>query len=186
MNDERFSMNDEREHKAHDIFLRYFSRERHRIFQFIFSVLPNEADAEDVFQQASIILWKNFHDFDQSREFYPWACGVALRAVQNFRRAAKRRNLVLNDELVSLIAQEQISSSPRSAYRVELLQECVALLPPRDHKIVKQIYYDCASAGNVAENMGRSVQTIYNRLNVIRKELLNCVNRKGGDAAAST
>lgn len=163
-----------------DLFLRYFSKERHRIYRFIFSMLPNEADAEDVFQQASTILWKNFGDFDQSREFYPWACGVALHAVQNFRRAAKRRKLLLDDELVSLIAQDQINSSPRSTYRLELLKECVTLLRSRDRDLIQRIYVGDNSARVVAEAMGRSVQTVYNRLNAIRKELLLCVNRKSG------
>lgn len=169
-----------------DVFLRHFSKDRHRIYRFIFSVLPNEADAEDVFQQASIILWKNFDQFDQSREFYPWACGVALHAVQNFRRAAKRRKFILNDELVALIAEEQMNSSPRRTYRLELLEECVALLRERDRDLVKQVYNDNASASSVASRMGRSVQTIYNRLNLIRKELFHCVNRKSGQASSAS
>jgi RNA polymerase sigma-70 factor (ECF subfamily) len=161
-----------------DIFLRYFSRDRHRIYRFIFSLLPNQADAEDVFQQVSIVLWKNFCDFDQDREFYPWACGVSVNAVKNFRRSAKRHGFLLSDELLAVIASEQINSSQRSRYRLELLQECLTLLKPRDRELVERVYDNGATAVGVAKQMERSVQTVYNRLNRIRKELLQCVNRK--------
>ncbi|QDT67502.1 RNA polymerase sigma factor CnrH [Planctomycetes bacterium MalM25] len=165
-----------------DVFLRYFSRDRYRIYRFIYSLLPNEADAEDVFQQASIILWKRFGDFDQDREFYPWACSVAVHAVQNYRRSAKRRRFLLNDELMKTIADEQINSSQRSRYRLELLEECIALLKPKDHELVKRVYLVESSAKTVADQMGKSAQTIYNRLSAIRKKLLLCVNRKSSHA----
>ncbi len=168
-----------------DVFLRHYSKNRHRIYRFIFSVLPNEADAEDVFQQASITLWKNFQDFDQSREFYPWACGVVLHAVQNFRRAAKRRHFILNDELIALIAEEQMASSPRHTHRLELLEECVAMLRPRDRRLLEQVYSENESVGSIAKSVGGSVQTIYNRLNLIRKQLMECVNRKSGQASTA-
>ncbi len=177
-------MDEQQALEQQEVFLRHFSKDRHRIYRFIYSVLPNEADAEDVFQQASVTLWKNFRDFDQNREFYPWACGVAMHAVQNFRRAAKRRHFLLSEELVALIAEEQMASSPRHTYRLELLEECVALLRPRDQDLVKQFYNDNESASGVANKVGRSVQTVYNRLNLIRKELMNCVNRKSGQAPA--
>lgn len=161
-----------------DVYLSYLAKHRHQIYNFIFSLLPNTADAEDVFQQASIVMWKCFRDFDQNREFYPWACGVALNAVKNFRRSAKRRRFLLNDELLNVMAEEKISASQRSRYRLDLLEECITRLKPVDRDLIRQVYVEESSARSVAEQLGRSVQTIYNRLNLIRKSLLDCVNRK--------
>jgi RNA polymerase sigma-70 factor (ECF subfamily) len=171
-------LDEDKNPRQEDVFLRYFSRDRHRIYRFIFSLLPHEADAEDVFQEASIVLWKSFPDFDQNREFYPWACGVAVHVAQNFRRSAKRRAFLLSDELLAVIASEQINSPQRSRYRLELLEECITLLRRKDRELVQRVYMDDATAAKVAEQMGRSAQTIYNRLNLIRIELLQCVNRK--------
>lgn len=165
-----------------DLFLQCYSRDRHRIYKFIFSLFPNEADAEDVFQQASVVLWRSFAEFDPSREFYPWACGVALNAVRNYRRASKRRAFLLSDELLEVIAEEQISTSQRGRYRLELLEECLTHLKPKDRELLQRVYGEDTTAANVAEQMGRSVQTIYNRLNLIRKNLLHCVNRKSSTA----
>jgi RNA polymerase sigma-70 factor len=163
---------------SEETFVRVFSKERNRLYRFIFMLMPCEADAEDIFQQTSITLWKKFEEFDQSREFYPWACGVAFRTVQNFRRSAKRKDFVLGDDLVRVLADEQTSSPAREFHRVELIKECLTALKPSDRELVGSVYNDGTPAGTIAERMGRSTQTIYNRLNLIRKMLLDCVNRK--------
>jgi len=166
-----------------EVFLQYFSKDRHRIYNYIYSMLLNTADAEDAFQQASIVLWKSFPDFDQSREFYPWACGVALHAVKNYRRAARRRrDFPIEDELMLLLAKEHIASSQRRNHRLDMLEECLALLKPADCDLVMRVYDVGSSAQSVAEEMGYAVQTVYNRLNLVRKRLLECVSRKTANA----
>jgi RNA polymerase sigma-70 factor, ECF subfamily len=164
--------------RSEETFVRVFSKERNRLYRFIFMLVPSEADAEDIFQQTSITLWKKFAEFDQSREFYPWACGVAFRTVQNFRRSAKRKDFVLGDDLVRVLADEQTISPARELHRVELIKECLTSLKQSDRDLVGHVYHDGTPAGTIAERLGRSTQTIYNRLNVIRKMLLDCVNRK--------
>ena len=82
------------------LFLRCLARERRRLHHFIYSLVPNSADAEDVFQQASVTMWRRFSEYDRDRDFYAWACGVAFYTVQNFRRATQRRRMLFSDELV--------------------------------------------------------------------------------------
>lgn len=171
-------LDEENETPQHDVFLKFFSAERHRIFRFIYSLIPIEADAEDVFQQTSITLWRKFADFDQTREFYPWACGVAYHAVLNFRRSSRRSKLYFNDELVSMLADVRNKSSQRSRFRQDMLDECLAQLATKDQHLINQVYSDRCSAAKLAKQRGKAVQTIYNRLNIIREKLLACVNRK--------
>lgn len=166
------------ESHSEEAFVRCFSRERHRIYRYIFTLVPSEADAEDIFQQASITLWKKFPEFDRSREFFPWACGVAYKTVQNYRRTARRRNLVLGDEVVQRLAEEQMASPARELRRVELIKECLANLKQRDHDLIVAVYRNGAQAAEVAERLGQATQIIYNRLHSVRRLLLECVNRK--------
>ena len=56
-------------------FLRLFTQERERMFAFIYSMIPRQADAEDVFQRSSLVLWRKFHEFRQGEDFLAWACG---------------------------------------------------------------------------------------------------------------
>lgn len=49
---------------ASDLFVAQLMEHRHRIYAFIAKQLVNPADAEDVFQKTSIVLWKKMQDFD--------------------------------------------------------------------------------------------------------------------------
>jgi RNA polymerase sigma-70 factor (ECF subfamily) len=159
-------------------FLWYFTKDRQRIYAFIFSLLPNATDAEDVFQQTSIVLWRKFEKFDKTRDFYAWACGVAYRDVQSFRRLAMSKKIFYDDDLVHIMAQKQLASASNNRYSLDLLDECIAHLPDGDRQIVTQVYRDELAVGEVAQRLQRANQTIYNRLNLIRNGLLECINRK--------
>jgi len=168
----------ENENHSHEQFLQYFSRDRNRLYRYIYSLVAIDADAEDVFQQTSIVLWKKFGDFDQDRVFFPWASKIAFRCVLNFRRSAKRRHMVLDDELVKLIADKQTQQFGRNQFRHELLRECLTQLGRPDAELIHDVYQDRTPVAEIAKRIERAPQTIYNRLNLIRKQLMECVNRK--------
>src|SRR5690349_3308762 len=91
----------------HSLFVQLFAKEHQRIYNYIFALLPNRADAEDVFQQTSLILWEKFSAYDRGQPFFPWACGVAFFTVKNFLRVASRSRLRFNDELLQVMADER-------------------------------------------------------------------------------
>ena len=57
------------------------------LFGYIHSLLRNLSDADDLFQQTALILWKKFDEYDRARSFLSWACGVARFEIANFLRA---------------------------------------------------------------------------------------------------
>lgn len=166
------------ESDAHESFVRLFSRERRRIYAFTYSLVPVTADAEDIFQQVSIVLWRKFAEFDRDRDFFKWACGVVFLTVQNFRRASARKRLIFSDELVQRLADQRLDWSQNENERMEALDECLSLLKTGDRKMIAEVYSEGSKPNEVAASLGLTVQTIYNRLTTIRKRLLECVNRK--------
>ncbi len=159
-------------------FLWYYSKDRNRIYSFIYSMVPNATDAEDIFQQTSIVLWKKFGAFDKTRDFYSWACGVAYRDVQSFRRLTMRKKMLYDDDLIQLIAEKQMANAEKNHRSLDLLDECIAHLKETDRKIITQVYREQLAVSEVAEMMNRAKRTIYNRLNIIRNGLLECIDRK--------
>ena len=62
-------------------------RESHReLFGFIFAMLQNRADAEDVYQQTALMLWKKFAEFMPGTNFTGWAIRVATVRDQGLRQ----------------------------------------------------------------------------------------------------
>jgi hypothetical protein len=59
-----------------------FVRFQDRIFAFMATVLPNRDDAEEVFQQISLVLWQKWRELGPSRDFVRWACGMAHHKVR--------------------------------------------------------------------------------------------------------
>ncbi len=162
----------------YEVFLRLFAQNRHRILGYVQSLLPHRADAEDVFQRCSIVLWRKFREFDIQREFLSWACGVAFYEVRNFLRVAERDRLQFGDELIEQLAERRLKSPVVADQRLDALRDCLDGLKAEDRELVHAAYADSAALSEFARSSGRSVQTLYNRLSLLRRRLQECVQRR--------
>ncbi len=170
----------------YEAFLRFFSRDHDRVLAYIQSLLPHRADAEDVFQRCSVLLWRKFSDFDQEREFLPWACGVAFYEVQNFRRIAVRDRLHFDEKLIDQLADRRQGTLHHLNDKLEALRDCLRGLKPADRELIHAAYHDEMAISEIAKSTGRAMQTLYNRLSILRSTLLKCVQRKLDTPEAQT
>jgi DNA-directed RNA polymerase specialized sigma24 family protein len=74
----------------HDEFLRLFSCHSQRIYEFILTLVMRRADAEEIFQDTCLILWKKFDSYDPAGNFHAWACRIAYLDVLQLRRTNRR------------------------------------------------------------------------------------------------
>ena len=149
-----------------------------QVFGYIYSLVRNFDDADDLFQQASLAMWNKYPQFDRSRSFLAWACGVARFEVSNFLRARSRRRLYFSDDLSLLLvaAQEEIEME-RAEDRRAALAECVKKLRSGDQELLEACYGEESRVPVVAKQWGRSAQSIHNSLRRIRRSLFECVRR---------
>lgn len=173
LQDERADIPDDRQ----EWFLSEFTRERDHIFAYIFSLLPHRNDAEDVFQRTSLILWRKFDDFQPDGRFLSWACGVAFYEVRNFQRVANRDRMQFRDELIKQLADERAATLKHRDERLVALERCAQKLNQRDRELVDAVYFHKQPIKALAESTGRAAQTLYNRINLIRRQLMECVER---------
>src|SRR6185295_6388849 len=136
--------------------------------------------AEDVFQRTSLILWQKFDQWDPAYDFLAWACGVAFYEVRNFIRVASR------DPLRETLSKERTATLKQRDDRVAALQDCLKKLDQGERELLQRAYVDEESIRELAARDGRAAQTLYNRLNLLRKRLLECsdlrVGLQGGKA----
>jgi RNA polymerase sigma-70 factor, ECF subfamily len=156
-------------------FVRLFAQFHDELFAYIFSLLPHWSDAEDVFQQTSLVLWRKYASFQPGSGFLSWACKVAFYEVQNFRRIASRDFLRFDDGLLDQLAEERVVSPQRSSSLGVFLRDCIAQLSDSQRDLLSRAYEGDATIKHLAEQVNRSPQTIYNRLNDIRRNLFECV-----------
>lgn len=159
-------------------FLGLFSRNQARVQAFIRSLVPDGANADDVFQTTSLVLWRSFATFDREREFLPWALGVARHQVLMFWRTKRRDRHVFSEVLLAALADDALGRATATTDRQRALDACVEALPPRQRDLVRMFYGENRSADAIADCWGRTVHAVYKALKVMRKGLLECVERR--------
>ncbi len=165
----------------YELFLQHFCVHSERLMIYIQSLLPHRADAEDVFQRTSLLLWQKFDSYQPDRPFLPWAFGVAFYEVKNFLRSASRDRLQFNDEMMDLIAARRVERGSRGDRRGEALRRCLQRLASKDRELLAAAYGDDSLIEHAAAT-GRAVQTLYNRLTRLRRQLMQCIESQTSPA----
>ena len=145
---------------------------------YISKQLINPADAEDVFQRTSIILWEKTAEFDIERNFFSWACGIAYYEICNFLRVQNRDRLYFDVDLRNLIAEESIVEHDITELRHKALEICINELKSSESQLIQQCYQNDASIKEIADTLGRTHTALYKHLERIRTRLINCVERR--------
>jgi RNA polymerase sigma-70 factor, ECF subfamily len=160
-------------------FAELLARNQGQLLGYIYSLVRDLDDAEDLFQQTCLVLWDKFDRFDPSRSFVGWACGVARYEVLNFLRTRSRDRLYFCDELsLALIeAQEALEQEERLEERRAALAGCMKKLRVRDKDLLEACYGRSDGVRDVARVRGRSPQSVHNSLRRIRRALYQCVRR---------
>jgi RNA polymerase sigma-70 factor (ECF subfamily) len=162
----------------HAEFIRLLNAGHRRLLGYLTSLVGNRHDAEDVLQRASVTMWRRFDSFEAGTEFMAWACTVAFYEARNFQRAAARARVRFSDELLEIIAAERAKDVTQTEARHEALDRCLEKLDEAGRKLVEAAYFEESSILQLAEELGRAPQTLYNKLNVIRRKLAECVTER--------
>lgn len=158
----------------HDEFLRLFSSHSQRIYEFILMLVLQQADAEEIFQETCLILWKKFASYDPAGSFRAWACKIAYLEVLQLRRTSRRLQ-TFSDEALALLADTALAHPDHVSRRQAALEACLEKLKPKDREMVEERYYHRRTAKEIAGFKSRSVYSIYRALSRIHLALLNCV-----------
>jgi RNA polymerase sigma-70 factor len=133
-------------------------------------------DAEEVFQNTSVVLWNKFGEFEPGSNFFAWASKVAYYEVLGFMKQ-RRRSRMLSDGAMELLANSAIALSDEASVRQEALEDCLSRLNAADRDLLQARYYHQRPAKQIATMQSRSVDSVYRALSRIHNLLLNCVQR---------
>ena len=160
-------------------FARVFAQNDRWLFAYLVTLLGSPADAEEVFQEVCVILWRDYDKFDPTTSFMKWASVIAHHQVHRFRRTQSRLAKPLSDTVVDLLADDAVVKADLMDSRRLALHDCLKKLPVSDLELVQNCYSDSRrSMKTVAELLGRPANTIYKAMNRIRRSLHGCIDRK--------
>src|SRR6478736_5635014 len=81
------------------------TRHQRQIFSYIYALVPNRPDAEDLLQETSLVVCEKFHEFKEGTDFVAWACQIAYWRVRYSRQKFARSKVVFDQDIVDVVAQ---------------------------------------------------------------------------------
>jgi RNA polymerase sigma-70 factor (ECF subfamily) len=162
-------------------FMRLFVEHEPRLYAYIHSLVPNRADAENVLQETASVLWEKFSQFQPGTSFLSWASTVARYQVLYFRQQQKRNVLQFSQEFVDAVDEAAISAVSDTDQFNNLrtaLDACLKELSDADRELFRLRYQPGAKVPAIATSLGRPVTTVYHALDRIRRQLVDCIERR--------
>jgi RNA polymerase sigma-70 factor, ECF subfamily len=154
------------------------TQHQRRIFSYIYTLVPDRHNAEDILQETSLVICEKFADFDPGTDFVAWACQIAYWEVRRARQKFARAKVFFDQDVVDAIAETSGTIAEEVTHRHEALAHCLRKLHPRDRELVLTRYEPGGGVEEAAQRSGRTLEAAYKALGRIRKLLLDCVTQR--------
>jgi len=161
------------------LFLRLFLQNERRLYAYILTLLPHRADADDVLQEASLVMWDKFDENHPPDDFAAWGCRIAYFKVLDFHKKSQRSRVRFSQAMLERVAETAVEQAGTLQLdtRSAALSDCIEKLPPRDRDLLGRRFAQGATTRSAAADVGRSVEAVYKALAKIRQALFDCVSK---------
>jgi RNA polymerase sigma-70 factor, ECF subfamily len=161
------------------LFLRLFLENERRLYAYILTLVANHTDADDVLQEASLVLWDKFDEQHPPDHFLAWACRIAYFKVLDFCKKSHRSRVRFSEAMLKRVAETMAeqSSSLELDERREALTGCIEKLAPKQRDLLARRLARGATTQSTAVEIGRSADAVYKALAKIRQTLFDCVSK---------
>lgn len=169
--EKRIPVNDDERYEA---FVRLVMKHEPRVRSFLRGLLPTWHDVEEVAQEASLIAWRKFDDFEEGTSFGGWLLTIARFEALKYRRRMARSPLVFVDEVWDLLAEEA-SGEEVQQIRRQHLEVCLGKLEPAKREVLLNVHSPGVVMREVAQQSGKSEQAFYKVIQRLRAVVRDCV-----------
>ena len=166
----------------YDEFVDLFSSHARRIYGYVYTMVPRWADADDVFQETSRVLWQKFGEYQSGTNFFAWARQVARYQVLFFRQRQQRSRVTFTDAFLDAVAAAAAENAERLEAEQRALAECMEKLKARERDIILSRFAPEATTKSVAARLGMTTDAVYKSLGRIQATLLKCIEETINDS----
>ncbi len=158
--------------------LALMTRHQRQVFAYIYALVPNRYDAEDLLQETCVVICEKFNEFEEGTDFVAWACQIAYWRIRYARQKFARSKVIFDQDIVDALAQTAGTMADELDDRHVALANCLQRLPARDRELLLVRYEPGSGVEEAARRSGRTLQTAYKALARLRKLLMDCVTAK--------
>ena len=159
-------------------FVELYTEHYPRIQYYLMALVPTFHDAIDVLQETSLVLWKKFDTFEPGTNFMAWACKIArLQALKHYQRSSRTPKL-FESTVLDKLAKDAEDAATRPTVRLEILEACIERLSDTDRTLIQLRYEHGSSVKLLADDIGRTANSLSKSLGRIRRALFNCIQQQ--------
>jgi len=159
-----------------------FVRHRTRLFRFIFRLVHDRENAEDIVSQVFLDVWRFAHRFEYRARVSTWLLSIARFKAINFMRRRPHERI----EQINLAGAPDTGDTPEAAIDrgevCKILHMCLEELSPAHRQVIDLFYYRDYSVPELSERIGIPQATVKSRLFYARKHLARVLARVGLEA----
>ena len=167
----------------YEVFVRLLVQNESRVRASLRGLVPGWHDVEEVMQEAALVAWRKFGDFEQGTSFGGWLMTIARFEAMKFRRKLARTPLVFSDEVWNLLAEDSMAEAEPAEIRRDALEACLQKLTPLQRELLLKAHAPGVRLNEIAKQSGRSEQAFYKSIQRLRASLLACITKTGDKAA---
>lgn len=150
---------------------------RRRIQAFILMLVPNINDAEDIFQETILEMWKKFDTFQVGTDFVAWAVTIAKYKVLTFRKKTLSSKMQFSNEIIELLESTAGPKVDKLHEHLEVLKKCMGRLREKDVLLLKLRYENDMTYKAISSRTGKSPVVIHRMMSAIHASLATCIRR---------
>ncbi len=162
--------------QRYELFVKLLLEHEPSVRAFLRGLLPTWQDVEEVAQEASLVAWRKFSDFEEGTSFGGWFLTIARFEAMSYRRRLARSPLVFSEDVWGLLAAEA-AEDERGLMRREHLEKCLEKLDAASRELLMKVYSPGVVMREVAKQSGKGEQAFYKVIQRLRSALLKCVSK---------
>jgi RNA polymerase sigma-70 factor (ECF subfamily) len=164
--------------KLTEEFIASYTSCQSQLFAFLLSILGSPHQAEEVLQEANLVIWRKSEQFQPGTSFIAWAITIARYQAMAYREKQGREYLVFNDQVTEAIAEAYTQHDRWTSDRLSKLDHCFGQLPQAAQELLTLRYREGLNPAGIAEKQGKTYRAIVQSLSRIRSMLADCIRQK--------
>ena len=156
---------------------------------YAFSMLKNRAEAEDLVQDAFIVVMEKFADFKEGTSMLAWTRAIVrLKVLQSLEKRGRRATLIdklLHDAVDAVFEEAESDPYAETVHaRHRRLAVCLDRLGERPRKLLNCVYVEKMSYEAAARSIGMGLEAVKKSLQRAKAQLRECIERTQIEASA--
>ncbi len=164
-----------------------FARYQKKLFAYIYHLIGNKEETEDILQNVFSKTYKNIEHFDTSRKFSSWIYRIAHNESVNFlKRRSKRYTISWDDVSTSKDKLDSASNEERPEEMMEhkeIIKEidwAIEKIPEKYQKVLKLRYFEERSYEDMSKILRKPINTVGTLINRAKRKLSEVVSKETG------